>query len=434
MKIGIIGGGLMGLATAFYLNKKGHQVTILEKEKEIGGLAGSEEISPGFRWDRFYHVILTTDDALLEFLDELGLSEDIGFRETKTGFYTDGQLHSMSTTWEFLKFKPLSLINKLRLGAGILYTARIKNWKRLEKMTAKAWLIRVFGRKNYEKMWEPLLRAKLGSAKDTISAAFIWSTIRRYYGTRQKSSKKEMMGCTVAGYHLILRRLNDHLLRHGTTIFEGYRAKCIEQINGKRIAIQSDNGISFVFDRIIATTPNPTITHLSSDFSDAFRRQLENIKYLGIVCATLLLKKSITPFYVTNLTENGLPFTGLIEVTNVMPPSILNGNSLVYLPKYVPVEDPFFKKPDQEILREFISALKKMFPGLKDEDILTSKINREPYVQPIQEIGYSEKIPSMQTGIKNFYMVNTAMIQNSNVNNNEVVKLARQAAELVGRT
>ena len=422
----------MGLATAYYLNKKGHEVTILEKEKEIGGLSRSEEIIPGLFWDRFYHVILTTDTELLEFLDELGLSEDIRFRETKTGIYADGQLHSMSTIMEFFQFKPLSLIDKLRLGAGIFYASKIKNWKRLEKKTAKAWLIRVFGHINYERMWEPLLRAKLGSAKDKVSAAFIWSTIKRYYGTRQKGSKKEMMGCADTGYRLILNHLTDHLLRHGTTIFKGYRAKFIDPINGKRIAIKSENGISFVFDRVIATTPTPTISNLSSNFTDEFRFKLENIDYLGIVCVTLLLKKSLTSFYVTNLTDNGFPFTGLIEVTNVMPQEILNGKSLVYLPKYVPVEDPFFRKPDQEILREFIRALKKIFPNLNDEDILTCKTNREPYVQPIQKIDYSEKIPSMQTPVNNFYMVNTAMIQNSTVNNNEIIKLARQAADFVG--
>jgi protoporphyrinogen oxidase len=432
MKIGIIGGGLMGLATAYYLNKKGHEVTIFEKEKETGGLSRSEEIRPGFRWDRFYHVILTTDNALLDFVDELGLTEDIKFRETKTGFYTDGQLHSMSTTMEFLKFKPLSLMDKLRLGAGIIYASKIKNWKHLEKKSAKVWLTCVFGRRNYEKMWEPLLRAKLGAARDKISAAFIWSTIRRYYGTRKTSSKKEMMGCAGGGYFSILNRLNDYLLMHGTTIYEGYRAKSIEQINGRRIAIKTGNGISFVFDRIIATTPTPKIVNLSPDFTDEFRYNLEKIKYLGVICVALMLKKSITPFYVTNLTDNGLPFTGLIEVTNVMPQGILNGESLVYLPKYIPLEDPFFKKPDQEIFRKFFDALKKMFPDLVDEDILAYKINREPYVQPIQEIGYSENIPSMQTSFKNFYMVNTAMIQNSNVNNNEVIKLARKAADFVG--
>ena len=61
MHIGIIGGGMMGLATAHYLNKKGDQVTVLEKESEIGGLSRSVEILPGIQWDRFYQVILSTD-------------------------------------------------------------------------------------------------------------------------------------------------------------------------------------------------------------------------------------------------------------------------------------------------------------------------------------------------------------------------------------
>ena len=74
LNIGIVGGGMMGLATAFYLNKKGHQVTILEKEKDIGGLSRSTEILPGIHWDRFYHVILSTDTELLNFIDEIGLS------------------------------------------------------------------------------------------------------------------------------------------------------------------------------------------------------------------------------------------------------------------------------------------------------------------------------------------------------------------------
>jgi protoporphyrinogen oxidase len=153
MHVGIIGGGMMGLATAFYLNKKGHQVTILEKESNIGGLSRSTEILPDIRWDRYYHVILSTDNELLNFIEDIGLSLDVQFRETKTGFYTDGQLHSMSTTMEFLKFKPLNLLDKFRLGAGIFYTSKLNNWKRLEKIYVKTWLTRVFGRRNYEKMW-----------------------------------------------------------------------------------------------------------------------------------------------------------------------------------------------------------------------------------------------------------------------------------------
>ena len=433
MHVGIIGGGMMGLATAFYLNKKGVQVTILEIRKEIGGLSGSIEILPGIRWDRFYHVILSTDKVLLEFLDEIGLSLDAYWRETKTGFYTDGQLHSLSSTAEFLKFKPLSFVDKLRLGIGILYSSKINNWRRLEKVYVKTWLVRVFGRRIYEKMWEPLLRSKFGSAKDQASAALIWAIIKRYYGTRHTSSKKELMGCVRGGYYSLLNHLNSCLSRYGTRIITNCDAEKVRVKKNTCIGVQTRSGEPLDFDRVIATVPNQTIVRLVPDISPNFKSKLEAVNYLSIVCVTLVLKRSLTPFYVTNLTDNGLPFTGLIEATNVIPKENLEGNSLVYLPKYLPLGDPYYKKPDHEILENFLKSLKRMFPDLLDKDIVSYTVNREPYVQPVQDIDYSQKISSIETPLKNFYMVNTTMILNSTLNNNEVIKLARKTADLVTR-
>jgi protoporphyrinogen oxidase len=431
MNIGIIGGGMMGLATAFYLNKKGHEVTIFEKEKEIGGLSRSAEILPGICWDRFYHVILSTDRELLKFIDEIGLSPDVQFRETKTGFYTDGRLHSMSTTMEFLKFKPLSLIDKLRLGAGIFYTSRLNDWKRLEKIYVKTWLIRVFGRRNYEKMWNPLLRSKLGTASEQTSAAFIWATIKRYYGTRESGSKKEMMGCVRGGYFSILNHIRAHLSSNGIRIITDCPVKNIEFTNGNKIRLEAQEGSTYELDSVIATTPNPVINCLLPNLTTEFKSKLEAVRYLGVICVTLVLNRSLTPFYVTNLTDPDLPFTGLIEATNVMPPEILDGKTLIYLPKYVTPDDPANEKSDGEIVDAFLKALKRMFPDLTDEDIVTHSVDREPYVQTLQEIGYSKKIVPMKTPIKNVYIANTTMILNSTLNNNEVIKLARKAAELV---
>jgi protoporphyrinogen oxidase len=431
MHVGIIGGGMMGLATAFYLNKKGLQVTILEKESDIGGLSRSSEILPGIRWDRFYHVILSTDTELLNFIDDIGLSLDVQFKETKTGFYTDGQLHSMSTTMEFLKFKPLGLIDKFRLGAGIFYTSRLNNWQRLEKISVKTWLTRVFGRRNYEKMWGPLLRSKLGTASEQTSAAFIWATIKRYYGTRESSSKKEMMGCVRGGYFSILNNIQEQLLSNGTRIVTDYTVKNIESSNENKITVKSPDGSPLEFDSVVATTANPVINRLLPDLSADYKSKLEAVRYLGVICVILVLKKSLTPYYVTNLTDPDLPFTGLIEATHVIPPEILNGKTLIYLPKYVTPDDSLNEKSDEEIIEDFLKALKRMFPDLSDDDIITRSIHREPYVQPLQEIRYSEKIVPMKTPIKNLYIANTTMILNSTLNNNEVIKLARKAADLV---
>ena len=359
------------------------------------------------------------------------MSLDVRFRETKTGFYTDGRLYSMSSTMEFLKFKPLSLIDKFRLGLGILYSTRVTDWQRLEKLYVKSWLTRVFGRRNYEKMWGPLLRSKLGAAREQVSAAFIWAIIKRYYGTRQSSAKKEMMGCVRGGYFSILNQIREHLSDNGTRILTDCAVEKIESKGNGNISLHLQNNPPVEFDRVIATIPNPVIKGLLPDTGNGFASQLEAVDYLRVICMALVLKRSLTPYYVTNLTDPDLPFTGLIEATNVIPEHVLNGRALIYLPKYVPPGDPFYEKPDSKVRDIFLNALKRMFPDLADDDIIAQAVHREPYVQPIHDIGYSGKIPPMKSPLKNFYIANTTMIINSTLNNNEVIKLARKAAELV---
>ena len=77
-----------------------------------------------------------------ELLDEVELDSKIEWVETKTGFYSEGKLYSMSNTAEFLGFPPLTLIEKLRLGGTIFYASKIRNWKRLEKIPVADWLRR----------------------------------------------------------------------------------------------------------------------------------------------------------------------------------------------------------------------------------------------------------------------------------------------------
>ncbi len=421
----------MGLATAFYLSKSDIKVTILEKEKEIGGLSRSEEFIPGLLWDRFYHVILSTDEDLLKFVDEVGLSLDVKFSETKTGFYTDGQLHSMSNVMEFLRFKPLSLWSKFRLGVGILYSSRLSDNKRLEKIYAKNWLTHVFGRRNYEKLWDPLLRSKLGSAKADASASFIWATITRYYGTRKETSKKEMMGVVRGGYYSILANVKDKLLEQGSEILLNKDVCAVNEVEGGKIQLGCTNGENFEFDRVISTVPNVEILRLWPEIPKDKKQNLEKIRYLSLVCVSLVLKESLCPFYVTNITDDGFPFTGVIDATNVVPEEVLGGRGLIYLPRYMPPDDQFLKKSDDEIQNIFIKALQRIFPDFSHDQIITTKVNRESSVQPIQAVEYSKDVPTMNTELKNFFIVNTTMILNSTLNNNQVIQLARKMSDLV---
>ena len=431
MKVAVIGGGMMGLASAFYLSQRGYKVTLFEKEQEIGGLSKAEELIPGLSWDRFYHVILSTDSELLGFIDEIGLSLDVRFTETKTGFFTNGRLHSMSTTLEFLRFKPLSLWEKLRLGAGIFYASKIRNSSRLEKLYAKNWLITVFGRRIYEKIWDPLLRSKFGAAKDHASGSFIWSCITRYYGTREKTSKKEMMGVVRGGYCSILDSIRSRLLDNGVEIHQSRGIHKIVATASDQISLIDSTGHVHRFNKVLSTIPNPELIRLWPDMPNAYREKLGSVDYLRLICTNLVLKKPLSPYYVTNLTDPGFPFTGFIDATNIIPPATLNGNALIYLPRYLPPDDPYYQRSDKEVLEDFLAGVRRIFPAFSRDDIVATAIHREPYVQPIQKINYSQMVPSMKTPMKNLFLVNTTMIVNSTLNNNQVIKLARQAADLL---
>lgn len=188
--IGIVGGGLMGMALARKFAADGHRVTVIEHAPQSGGLATWHDFG-GFSWDKFYHVILPSDQNLIGLLRDLEMSDDLQWHRTYTGFFVDEKLHSISSNVEFLKFPLLSFFSKIRLGFTMLYASRINSWQRLEKVTCEQWLRKISGNENVEKLWKPLLMAKLGPSYSRVSAVFIWSYIKRMFSARDKSASAE---------------------------------------------------------------------------------------------------------------------------------------------------------------------------------------------------------------------------------------------------
>jgi protoporphyrinogen oxidase len=110
---------------------------------------------------------------------------------------------------------------------------------------------------------------------------------------------------------------------------------------------------------------------------------------------------------------------------------MLDGKGLIYLPRYMAPNDSFAENSDERIIEMFLKGLKRIFPDFSERDLIAAKLHRESNVQPIQDIDYSLNIPTMETPLKNFYLVNTTMILNSTLNNNQVVGLAKKMAGLV---
>ncbi len=475
--IAIVGSGFLGMTLALRLAEHGDKVTIFESANEIGGLASAWKIGDAV-WDRHYHVTLASDKFTRRIVDELGLGDEYRWVETKTGFYSDGNLHSMSNTMEFLRFPPLDLISKLRLGATIFYASRFTNWPRLEKITVEKWLTRLSGKKTFEKIWRPLLRAKLGDAYTNTSAAFIWATIQRMYAARNSGLKKEMFGYIRGGYARVLKRFGEVLVEKGVEIRLNSRVESVKRLDNGKIVVEmaikrrredakpttvphktkygvlragvvvasgfsgaflsepdlkpngnnttprNGNAID-TFDKVILTCPSNVAAKVAGELTTEEKQNLKNIQYQGIVCASVLLKSPLSDFYVTNITDE-TPFTGVIEMSALVDKVEFGGCSLVYLPKYVAPDDDLFDRSDSEIEQIFLDGLEKMYPDFERENVIAFKVSRVRQVFPLPVLNYSRDLPPARTSVDGVYVVNSSHIVNGTLNVNETVQLAEK--------
>jgi protoporphyrinogen oxidase len=425
-QISIIGGGMLGMSLAVNLKERGYDVHIFEASENEGGLAEPWSFS-GITWDKFYHVILMSDLNTRNLLRKLGIEHKMNWRETKTGFYTDGKLYSMSNTLEFLKFPPLGLIDKLRLGLTIFAASRIKNWKKLEDQHVADWLIRWSGKRTFEKMWLPLLRAKLGEYYKETSAAFIWATIQRMYAARRSGLKKEMFGYMEGGYNTVIQTLAAYLEEKGVQIHTKHKLKDVTP-SGDEHKMIFHNGREHTTPQIVFTLPSAILPKVWSGMPEPERAKHESIKYLGVSCTSMLLKKDISPYYVTNITEEDVPFTGIIEMSALVDKENFDGHALVYLPKYVGPDDPIFQRNDEDIHAEFRKKILSMYPFLNQQDIVSMKTAKAPLVFALNTPGYSRKLPSMQSAVKGIYYANTSYITSGTLNVNETIGVANRLA------
>jgi len=429
---GIIGGGIMGLTLAHQLAQLGQKVTLYEGATNLGGLVSSWELGD-LEWDKFYHVILLSDFRTRNMLKELGLEDKINWVETKTGFYMDGKLHSMSNSIEFLKFPTLGLIDKFRLAITILYASKIKDWKRLEQIPVTNWLKKWSGKNTYNKVWLPLLRAKLGDSYERTSAAFIWATIQRLYGARKSGLKKEMFGYVPGGYKRIIESFKQKLLEEGVIIKTSHQATEIKLSDNKLPLVSFADGTYEEFDEVIVTLPCSLASGICKNLTEIEKQKLNQIEYLGVICVAVLLDQSVSPYYVTNITDDWVPFTGVIEMTALVNKDYFEGRSLIYLPKYVSPDDPLFEKSDDEIKIFFTDSFKKMYPWLKEDNFKFTGVARAKHVITVLNKGYSDHLPEIKTSIPGVYIVNSAHIKDGTLNVNETIKVAEsKLSEIIG--
>lgn len=425
---------MLGATVALRLAQRGAAVTIFDRGNTLGGLAAPWTIDTPrgpVTWDRNYHVTLGSDQSLRGLLTELGLDAEMHWSSTRTGMYADGRLESVSGPVDFVRLRGLSPVAKARLALTIGRGATTKQWRALEQITAAEWLTRWSGRATFDRFWVPLLAAKLGDGWRDANAAFIWAIIQRLTAARRAGIGDEQFGSVLGGYARVTAAMIDHLERAGVTIVLG---AAVERVTRTADGISVGTaGSEATFDDVVVTASPRVTAAIVHGLADQQRAEFERIRYQGVICASLLLEQPLSPYYLTYLLDD-LPFTGIVEMTTLIPPAWVRGYTLVYLPRYVGSDSEWFNASDAELRERFVPALQRVHAdvGTAKRPLVTWQVARAREVFPLPVLRYSERVPSFATTVPGVWVANSAQIVNGTLNVNETVALAERAAAVIG--
>ncbi|WP_267383218.1 NAD(P)/FAD-dependent oxidoreductase [Cyanobacterium sp. uoEpiScrs1] len=425
----IIGGGFTGLTAAYQLTRQGYRVTILEKEEEVGGLAGSFNVN-GEKLEKFYHHWFTNDKYIMELVKELNVEDQVTYRPTRTGVYYSKNFFKLSSPFDLLNFKPLHLLNRIRLGLFVLWVRRIKNWKKLESIYAKEWLSKVCGRQVYQVVWEPLLRGKFGIFAESISAVWFWNKVKLRGGSRNKNGE-EMLAYYRGGFAALAECLKTKIDISGGEIKTNVIVKELIVEDNHVIAIETSQG-RVNADAVIATPALPIIADLMAPHVNAeYVERLRQIKYLANVCLVLELNRSLSKTYWLNVNDPNFPFVGVIEHTNFESEKIYGGRHIIYLSKYLLETEDLYQRSKEEALDYSIPYLIKMFPEFNRDWIVDYHLWKARYSQPIVLNNYSQLIPETTTPLNNFYICTMSQIYPEDRGTNYAIREGRKIGNFV---
>jgi protoporphyrinogen oxidase len=388
--IAVVGGGPMGLAVAYQLALEGAKPVLLEADDRLGGMAASFNFA-GQTLERYYHFHCLSDGAFFQLLQELGLADQLRWKQTSMGFFVDGRLYPWGSAGSVLSFRRLPLLTRLRY---LLHAARclsLRRWQHLDGIHATDWLKTWLGDKGYALLWQKLFAYKFYEHSDSLSAAWIWSRIRRLGQSRRWL--KETLGYLEGGSQRWIDALEQRLRELGCEIHLSSPVQAIRSNGpGQGAMVRTPTGERH-FDGVISTVPLPLVAPMlaAGGADPALVEQYANQISVACACVVLQTRQPITGNFWTNINDARFAIPGIIEFSNLRP---LQGH-ITYVPYYIPASHPDYQRPDQAFIADSITCLKAINPDLTDADLLASHCSRYRYAQPVCGTHFQQSLPPL---------------------------------------
>lgn len=420
-RVAVLGAGPMGLAVAYQLALDGYRPVLYEADDRVGGMTATFDFN-GLEIERYYHFHCTSDTAFLQILEELGIADRMRWVETRMGYWYLNRLQPWGNPLALLRFRGLGPVAKFRYGLHAFLSTRRRDWKPLDHLEASSWIRRWVGQRAWEVLWRRLFEYKFYDYAEGLSAAWIWSRIRRI-GSSRYDLFREKLGYLEGGSATLLEALTSAIETHGGEIRLGTPVEKVLIDQGRVTGLQVGERIE-QFDKVISTIPLPYVPRLMPDLPQDILERFSSVKNIAVVCVIARLRRPLSENFWVNTNDPSMDIPGLVEYSNLRPLD----DHVVYVPFYMPGEHPEYAEPDSHFLQKVQRYLKTINPDLVDADFIDLRASRYRFAQPICPPGYLEQLPPVALPVKGLWVADTSYYYPEDRGISESIGFGRQMA------
>jgi protoporphyrinogen oxidase len=448
VRIAVLGAGVCGLVAGHRLARAGHAVDVYERWPGLGGQAATLDVGDGHRLERYYHHLFTSDRHIADLFAELGMPGAIEWRPSSVAFFARGALHPFVTPLDLLRFRPLSPLARVRMGAAALALQRFAGDPApYERVTARDWIERRMGREAWEEVWGPLLRGKFGERADAVAMVWLWSKLRLRRSVKGEDVRQERLGYPRDSWEPLFAALARSVTDAGGRVQTDRPAARVARA-GAGFSVHAgapgsfrrghdprafEAGAGESYDRVLATVPNDVFEALlepglAGEVGEKYLAMARRIEYFSALCLLLELDRRFSPYYWTNVADRALPFVGLIEHTNFIEPERYGGRRFLYVANYLAHGHELLELDAEALLARYEAGLRAVNPSFSRAWVKRAWRHVEPAAQPIVTVGYGQRIPPLRTPAAGLVLANTTQVYPEDRGTNYAARLGDEAA------
>jgi oxygen-dependent protoporphyrinogen oxidase len=422
VKVGIVGAGISGLATAQAIlgREPAADVTIFEAGNRPGGKVETEAVAAGYLCEWGVNAFLDKSPRTLELCAEVGLTPLRGDESAKKRYvYSEGELHQLpEKPPQFLKSRLLSWPGRLRVIGEVFTGPGDKDDETLAEFGT-----RHLGREAFEKLIDPMASGVFAGDATRMSLKSCFPRIHEVesqYGSlirgliklqkeARRSGRKDTPGPGPGGMLTSfaggMSELTDAL-----AALLGPRLRLATPIVGVsyeqgRYRLHPEAGAGEEFDSVVLAAPAHAQGPMLRDLAPAIAAEVDAIHYpaLAVVCLgydRVRMGPGLDGFGFLIPSREKRDILGTVVDSNVFPNRAPEGKVLLRTMVGGARNPGLAELPDDQLLDRVLANLKDIMGVAADPEFVS--IYRHARAIPQYLVGHSERLRMIDEELQRF--------------------------------